>query len=87
MICLGSGRNGGKPRFATISSRTEIPDQDELNQVDEGALKTGHQTITVDKDNEVLTEVIDGECTLGGLYDFTVTRFLYKSFCCGPTHF
>ncbi len=55
------GRQGEKPEFTTISSRTVIPDQGELDQVDEDALKIGHEPITVDKDNQIVTEVIEGE--------------------------
>ena len=62
---LGSlARNGAKPEFATISSRTVIPDQNELDQVDEEALRRENKEITVDKDNETLTEIVDGKCGL-----------------------
>ena len=60
----GPYREGVNPKFTTISSRTVIPDQSELDQVDEEALKRGHEEITVDKDDEILTEVIEGECEL-----------------------
>ena len=53
---------GVVPGFATVNTRTVIPDQSELDQVDEGALKTGHKEILVDKDDETLTEVIQSEC-------------------------
>ena len=52
------------PEFATFNTRTVIPDQSELDQVDESALNRGHKEILVDKDDETLTEVIQSECEL-----------------------
>ena len=46
-----------------INSRTVIPDQSELDQVDENALKRGHEAIVVDRDGETLTEIIEGVYT------------------------
>lgn len=56
------------PEFATFNTRTVIPDQSELDQVDESALNRGHKEILVDKDDETLTEVIQSEFELNWRY-------------------
>ena len=55
------GHDGRKLLRSSSNPRSVIPDQSELDEVDEEALKRGHEQFIVDKDDETLTEVIQGQ--------------------------
>ncbi|XP_028400687.1 uncharacterized protein LOC114523845 isoform X2 [Dendronephthya gigantea] len=55
------GNDGRKLSPISTNARSVIPDQSELDEVDEDALERGHEQFIVDKDDETLTEVIQDD--------------------------
>ena len=52
--------NKNEPSYSLVSSEIVVPDQSEVDEVDERALKKEQAELNVNKDDEIVTEVVQG---------------------------